>query len=162
RAEKIRQLSGDYRVDAFINRLATYHGALAEVEGVASLAANKPPRDWVDTDLDRARIEIVAFSDKFKRTETYSRVKQTSAGSAISILVGRANNSDPLFAEISLNNEEASSAEALTSLLEKAIDDSDIEDNKIVLAALSKIGAREIEKINSQKKQKEEHASEQL
>lgn len=160
RAEGIRQLSGDFRVDAFTNRLATYHGKSVEVEGIASLAANKPPRDWIDTDLDRARMEIVAFSNKFKRTEAYARVKQASSGKSISLLVSSASHSEPLFAEIYISRDETSDVEALTKLLEKTINDSNIEDNKIVLAALSKIGALEIEKINTQRKRKEEHVSE--
>ena len=53
RAENIRQLAGDFRLDAFVGRLASFDGSNEKFEGIASLAANKPPRDWVDPNLDQ-------------------------------------------------------------------------------------------------------------
>ena len=75
RAENIRQLAGDFRLDAFVGRLSQFDGSDESIEGIASLAANKPPRDWVDPDLDQAAIELADMAQKFLRTETYARVK---------------------------------------------------------------------------------------
>ena len=75
RAENIRQLAGDFRLDAFVGRLSQFDGSDESVEGIASLAANKPPRDWVDPDLDQAAIELADMAQKFLRAETYARVK---------------------------------------------------------------------------------------
>lgn len=160
RAKTIKQLSGDFRVDAFINRLTTYKGSASEIEGVGSLAANKPPRDWVDTDLDRARLEIVAFTESFKRTEIYSRVKGSKNGTAISITVGREKDNEPLYAEIAINNNDQPSVDRLIKELEEAIKTSDIKNNSIVLAALSKISAHKIEKMISQERATEDPANE--
>lgn len=75
RAETIRGLTGNYRLDAFATRLTTYTGTEEEIEGIASLAANKPPRDWVDRDIDQARIEIAALAQGFVQAEGLAHVK---------------------------------------------------------------------------------------
>ena len=75
RAETVRGLTGNYRLDAFATRLVTYAGTEEEIEGIASLAANKPPRDWVDRDIDQARIEIAALAQGFVQAEGLAHVK---------------------------------------------------------------------------------------
>ena len=62
RAENILELAGDFRLDAFIGRISKYDGSDGAFEGIASLMANKPPRDWVDPDMDHASIEIAEMS----------------------------------------------------------------------------------------------------
>jgi hypothetical protein len=78
RASVIRNLTGNYRLDAFATRLASYdfvaHG-LEPIEGIASLAAGKPARDWVDMDVDQARIEIAALAQEFVKAEGFAHVK---------------------------------------------------------------------------------------
>ena len=48
------------------------------MEGLASLAANKPPRNWVDTDIDRATVELAEMAQRFMRVEAYAHVKGRS------------------------------------------------------------------------------------
>ena len=43
RAENISEISGDFRLNAFIARLARWTGSDGDVEGIAGLAANNPP-----------------------------------------------------------------------------------------------------------------------
>ena len=54
------------------------------VEGIASLATNKPPRDWADTDIDKANIELFELAKRFRRIELYAQAKQKQPG-ALSI-----------------------------------------------------------------------------
>ena len=75
RAENVIGLTGDFRLDAFASRIATFSLDADMIEGIASLAANKPPKDWVDRDLDAARIEIADLARRFKRSEAFGRVK---------------------------------------------------------------------------------------
>ena len=75
RAETVRGLTGNYRLDAFATRLTTYAGTEEEIEGIASLAANRPPRDWVDRDIDQARVEIAALAQDFVKAEGLAHVK---------------------------------------------------------------------------------------
>ena len=58
RASNIRQLTGDFRIEAFAGRIVNYDGNVGAFEPIASLVANKPPRDWVDLDFDRVLVDI--------------------------------------------------------------------------------------------------------
>jgi hypothetical protein len=75
RAANVVGLTGNYRLDAFATRLSSFSGGNEAIEGLASLAANKPPRDWVDRDVDAAAIELAALSQEFLRAEGLAHVK---------------------------------------------------------------------------------------
>ena len=75
RANVVRGLSGNFRLDAFANRLSAYQGELTEMEDIASLVANKPPRAWVDRDIDAARLELADLAQQFLRAEGLAHVK---------------------------------------------------------------------------------------
>jgi len=74
RAGQVVGLTGNYRLDAFATRLASFDGSREGLEGLASLAANKPPRDWVDRDVDAARVELAALAQQFLRGEAFAHV----------------------------------------------------------------------------------------
>lgn len=80
RAENVRGLSGNFRLDALATRLASFEGDLSEVEGIASLAANKPPRDWVDRDIDAAKVELAALAQQFLRSEGLAHLQGRADG----------------------------------------------------------------------------------
>ena len=65
RSTNIRELGGDHRLEAFIIRLAQFEGRDEDMEGLASMAVNKPPRDWVDPDVDRAAVELAELAQRF-------------------------------------------------------------------------------------------------
>ncbi|KQT50212.1 hypothetical protein ASG47_19995 [Devosia sp. Leaf420] len=75
RAVVVVGLTGNYRLDAFATRLRDFDGHRESIEGLASLAANKPPRDWVDRDMDAARMELAALAQEFLRAEGLAHVK---------------------------------------------------------------------------------------
>jgi hypothetical protein len=75
RARTVIALTGNYRLDAFATRLSTFDGSREAVEGLASLAANKPTRDWIDRDVDAANVELAALSQEFLRAEGLAHVK---------------------------------------------------------------------------------------
>ena len=77
RAEAVRGLTGNYRLDAFATRLQTFN---SDIEGLASLAANKAPRHWVDRDIDHARVEVAALAQEFVRAEAFAHVKGREDG----------------------------------------------------------------------------------
>jgi hypothetical protein len=89
RAERIRGLTGDFRLEAFIARLCSYEATVTDVEGIASLAANKPPRDWSDNDVDRAHLAVAGLAQQFNRAEAFARVKGRADGRhAVAFVVG--------------------------------------------------------------------------
>jgi hypothetical protein len=143
RAAVIREVSGDLRLDAFIGRLVQFNGAEAEVEGIASLAANKPPRDWADPDVDRALIEIADLSQKFIRTETYARVKgRPQKREAMAVVVGLHGRPAPILEEFAVGDADRSAVNDLVEIVEAALTGADETRRSIILAALAEISAR--------------------
>jgi hypothetical protein len=72
--------SGDFRLDAFARRLNMADSSNKWVEGIASLATNKPPRDWTDADIDKANIELFELAKRFRRIELYAQAKRKQPG----------------------------------------------------------------------------------
>src|SRR5208337_165157 len=65
RAREVIGKSGDFRLDAFAQRIADAPSDVEWVQSIASLAMNKPSRDWTDPDLDRAGLELVDLGTRF-------------------------------------------------------------------------------------------------
>lgn len=123
RAENIRDVSGDFRLNAFVNRLADFHGRVADIEGLASLATNKPPRDWNDADLDRAAVELTAFAQQFNKTETVARIKgRPDKRHAMAVMIGLRGRPTPLVAEFDVTDRELVHAEAIAAELAEVLE----------------------------------------
>jgi len=91
RAETLSGITGELRQEAFATRLATYDGSRTAIEGLLSLAANKPPRDWNDRDIDLALMEIANFALRFRQSEALVAIqgrKPTSEAFAVVIGAG--------------------------------------------------------------------------
>jgi hypothetical protein len=143
RAENIMQISGDFRLNAFIGRLAKFEGSVPDVEGIASLAANKPPRDWTDPDLDRASVELADLAQKFIRSENFARVKgRVDKRHAMAVVVGVNGRPAPLHAEFEVTEGERAGIEEIISQLQSVIDAGDDKKPRMVLAALAELSSR--------------------
>ena len=142
RAENIKQLAGDFRLDAFVGRLAQFDGSDNVFEGIASLAANKPPRDWVDPDLDRAMIEVADLAQKFLRAETFARVKgRQDKRQAMAIVIGTNGRPAPLLAEFDIADSDRDAVDALITRIGETLNESDTSQRAIILAALAELSA---------------------
>lgn len=147
RADNIKQLAGDFRLDAFAGRLARFDSSDESFEGIASLAANKPPRDWVDPDLDRAAMEIADMAQKFLRAETYARVKgRPDKRHAMAVVIGTNRRPAPLLEEFDIADSDHAAVNALITHVEAALDGSHTPRRNIILAALAELSARYMEK----------------
>ncbi len=143
RAENIRQLAGDFRLDAFVGRLAQFDGSDERFEGIASLAANKPPRDWVDPDIDHAAVELADMGQKFLRAETYARVKgRPDKRQAIAIVIGIDGRPAPLLAEFDIADSDRPAVNDLIDRIVAALERADTSRRSIILAALSELSTR--------------------
>ena len=143
RALNIKDLAGDFRLDAFISRLAQFDGSGAEVEGIASLAGNKPPRDWVDPDVDRAVIEVADLSQKFVRTETFARVKgRPQKRDAMAVVVGLHGRPTPILEEFAVAESDRAEIADLIARVTAAVEQADTSRRSIILAALAELSAR--------------------
>ena len=143
RAENIRQLAGDFRLDAFVGRLSQYDGSDEQFEGVASLAANKPPRDWIDLDLDKAAIELADMAQKFLRAEMYARVKgRPDKRQAMAVVVGMNGRPVSMLEEFDIADSDRGNVTALIERVEVALKEADISHRSIILAALAELSTR--------------------
>jgi hypothetical protein len=89
RAKAVAGVAGDFRLDAFATRLASYDGSHQSLEGLLSLAADKPPRDWVDRHIDAALLELAQFARRFREAEAFVTVNGRKARSeAIAVVIG--------------------------------------------------------------------------
>ena len=143
RADNIRTLAGDFRLDAFAGRLAGFDGTDEGFEAIASLVANKPPRNWVDPDLDRAAVELAAMSQGFLRAETYARVKgRPEKRQAMAVVVGLEGRPAPLLEEFTVADSEREAVDGLVSSMAAALNAADVPRPALVLAALAELSAR--------------------
>jgi len=143
RAENIRQLAGDFRLEAFVGRLSQFDGSNESFEGIASLAANKPPRDWVDPDLDQAAIELADMAQKFLRAETYARVKGRPAKrQAMAVVIGMDGRPTPFLEEFDIADSDRATINNLIERVAAALELADISKRSVILAALAELTAR--------------------
>jgi energy-coupling factor transporter ATP-binding protein EcfA2 len=140
RAENVRGLTGNFRLDALATRLTTFEGRLDEIEGVASLAANRPCRDWVDRDVDAARIELAARAQQFLKAEGFGHLKGRGDG-RLTLVVYMSDPAypEPVASEVELDALERKAAEELSAKLAAVITSAGAAD-RIALGALAKLG----------------------
>jgi hypothetical protein len=143
RAVNIRQLAGDFHVEAFVGRVSQFDGTDASFEGIASLVANKPPRDWVDPDLDRAMVDIADMAQKFLRAETFARVKgRPEKRHALAVVIGMQGRPEPIIKEFSVADADRAAVNSLIERVATALEQSDTEQRSVILAALAEVTAR--------------------
>lgn len=144
RASRLRGLTGELRVEAFVSRMESYRFAETEsIEGVASLAANKPCQDWSDNDYDAALVSIAELAQRFNRAEGYARVKNRTGGRhAISIVVGFEHAPKIMSKEFDIYDKDRKQVTEIVRLMNKVAGGAR---SDIVLAALAQIGSQLIE-----------------
>ena len=140
RAARVVGLTGNYRLDAFATRLRDYDGSIEGIEGLLSLAANKPPRDWVDRDVDAARIELAALAQEFLRAEGLAHVKGRPNGrTRMALFVSDPGRPALAIPDFTVDEIDRQRASALARKLKDAIDSR--LPSEVVLAALIELGS---------------------
>ena len=153
RAENVRQLAGDFRLDAFVGRLVQFDGSDESFEGIASLAANKPPREWVDPDIDRAAIELADMAQKLLRAETYARVQgRPDKRQAMAVIVGMDGRPAPLLEEFVIANSERVAVNDLIERVAASLEDAETSRRNVILAALAELSTRYMQDAPSVRK----------
>jgi len=142
RAENIRELGGDHRLEAFIVRLSRFKGTEDDIKGLASLAVNKPPQAWVDPDIDRATVEIAALAQRFLRAEAFARVKgRTDKRHSMAVVVGLESAPTTVHDEFEVGDLDRPDVESLASRLEAVLAEAGNGRRNVVLAALAEVSA---------------------
>ncbi|SFU78209.1 ATPase family associated with various cellular activities (AAA) [Methylobacterium sp. 174MFSha1.1] len=141
RALTVRGLTGDFRLDAFAVRLSTFGGERGDLEAIASLAANKPTRDWVDRDVDRARAEIAVLAQQFLRAEAVAHVKGREGRVSMAIVIGDPRRAEPVVPAFDVSPKEIEAARDLARELMDLISSAGVH-RDVALAAIAEAGAR--------------------
>jgi hypothetical protein len=142
RAEVLAGVTGDLRQDAFAARLAKHDGSKESIEGILSLAANKPPRDWNDRDIDHALLDITQAALRFRQAEAFVSVKgRKPTSEAFAVVIGAGSQTRIVSRSFSIPDRHREAVESMaqrlaTTLLEEG------HSIEILLAALAKAGMR--------------------
>ncbi len=151
RADNVRQLSGDHRLEAFIIRLAVFQASDDDLESLASLAASKPVSQWVDPDFDRAAVELADLARGFTRLESYAHVKgRPDRRHAMALVVGRNGQSEPLQGYFDVTDQDSQGVADLAARMREALAVSGEERRNIILAALSELSAEYLSPVEAE------------
>lgn len=143
RADNIRQVSGDLRLEAFIGRLSQFHGTREDMEGVAGVSVNKLPRDWNDGDRERAIIGVAQLAAEFLKAETLARVKgRKDRRHALAVVVGKQNMPHSLFGEFEIADADWKDVETLAANVDRALSGADHQRREVILAALVEVTSK--------------------
>ena len=143
RADNVRGLGGDHRMEAFVLRLAQFSGSHEDMEGLASMAANKPLPGWVDADIERATVELADMAQRFMRVESYAHVKgRTNRRHAMAVTVGIGGRPTTVQDEFAVTASERSEVDELLSRMTEVLRDSEQKKRNVILASLAELTAR--------------------
>ena len=142
RAEAVAGVTGDLRQDAFATRLAKHDGSKQSVEGILSLAANKPPRDWNDRDIDHAMLEITQAALRFRQAEAFVSVKgRKPTSEAFAVVIGAGAQTRTVSRSFSITDRNREAVESMAERLTQTLK-ADGYSTEVLLAALAKAGMR--------------------
>ncbi len=150
RADNIRELGGDHRLEAFIIRLSQFNVREEDMESLAGMAVNKPPRDWVDLDIDRAAVELADMAQRFIRAEAFARVKgRQDKRHAMAVVVGMDGRPTPVHAEFDITDLDRPEVKMLVERMDTTLQESGEGRRNIILAALAELSARYLDATNA-------------
>lgn len=143
RADNIRHIGGDLRLEAFVGRLTQFHGTREDMEGLAGVAINKLPRDWNDSDREQAAVGLTELATNFLKTETMARVKGRKDGRhAMAVVMGKEDMPHSLFEEIQVADVDWGDVETLAKNLDQALSEADQQRREVILAALIEVASK--------------------
>ncbi len=109
-------------------------------ESLAGMAVNKPPRGWVDPDIDRATVELAEMAQRFVRAESFARVKgRQDKRHAMVVVVGMEGPPAPLHAEFDVADIDRSEVRSLIERMDTTLRESGEARSNIILAAPGRI-----------------------
>lgn len=142
RAQTVAGISGDLRLDAFATRLSSFDGSTEALEGVLSLAAEKPPRDWVDRHIDAAILEVTKFARRFREAEAFVTVRGRKARSeAIAVVIGAGAETKTITRSFAISERNKLKVDAIADRVATMLEGHEL-DSDLMLAILAKVGMK--------------------
>lgn len=142
RANAVAGISGDLRQDAFATRLSGFNGSQASLEGILSLAAEKPPREWVDRHIDAAVLELAKFARRFREMEAFVAVQgRESHSEAIAVIIGTGSDTKTISRSFSVADRYRKTVEAKAEEIASMLEGQGL-GTEVLLAILAKAGIK--------------------
>lgn len=142
RAESVAQATGDLRQDAFAAYLLRHDGSRASIEAILSLAANKPPRDWSDRDIDAALLEVAKFALRFRQAEALMSVRgRKPTSDAFAVVIGAGASAQTFSRQFDLSERHRAAVENLADEIAVGLAAKGLK-TEVLLAALARAGLR--------------------
>lgn len=142
RAQSVSGISGDLQMDGFATRLASFDGSRASLEGILSLAAEKPPRDWVDRHIDAAILELAKFARRFREAEAFVAVQGRKAHSeAIAIVIGAGSDTKTISRSFAISDRHRQTVEVKANEVASMLEGKGL-GTDVLLAILAKAGMK--------------------
>ena len=157
RAENIRELAGDFNLNAFVNRICEYQGKVTDIEGLAGFAVSKPSKNWIDSDLDKASIKLAEYAQNFNKSEAFARVKgRPDKRHAMAVVVGVGGRPAPLLDEFDVTDTELENVQKVLSELRKVLNKQQTARRSVILAALAELSAEIIRSDDTDQAEQEQ------
>ncbi|KVH11300.1 ATP-binding protein [Burkholderia anthina] len=138
RAATIKGITGDFRLDAFAARLEAYDEDPQTIEGLISLAVNKPATAWVDRDVDAAVVTLATWAIEFRKTEIMAHLRgRPSTRRVIGVVFGASHGMD-VSQSIDIAEKDVP---VVDRLVKSILARTQGEKPEVVLAALAEAGA---------------------
>lgn len=142
RARSVAGVSGELRLDAFATRLANFDGSRQSLEGILSLAADKPPREWVDRHIDAAILELAKFARRFREAEAFVAVQGRRAHSeAIAVIIGAGSDTKTISRSFAISDRHRKTVEAKADEVASMLERQGL-GTEVLLAILAKAGVK--------------------
>jgi hypothetical protein len=151
RAESVKQVAADFKLDAFAARLANFDGELKDIEGLLMLAIGKPAKDWADHDLNAAEVQLMKWAFEFRRIEALSHYKGiSSTRRAIGLVFSGA---ETVSGEIDVSVEDQPTISSIAN--ELVTNFAKTTKPEVLLAAIAEAGARIYKDLESSRSEQE-------
>lgn len=142
RARSVSGISGDLQMDGFATRLANFDGSRTTLESILSMAAERPPRDWVDRHIDAAILELAKSARRFRETEAFAAVQGRQAHSeAIAVVIGTGSETKMISRSFAISDRHRQTVEAKAHEVASMLEGQGL-GTDVLLAILAKAGMK--------------------
>lgn len=142
RARSVAGISGDLQMDGFATRLANFDGSQTSLESILSMAAERPPRDWVDRHIDAAILELAKSARRFREAEAFVAVQGRQAHSeAIAVVIGAGSDTKVISRSFAISERHRQTVETKAQEVAAMLEGHGL-GTDILLAILAKVGMK--------------------
>lgn len=154
RAKNIQDVAGDLRLRSFINQFTTFGDDLQSMESLAGLGINKPAKAWIDSDIDRAIVQLTLLAQQFNQHEAVARVAgRKDKRSAMAMIVSVDGRPTPVVEEFDILDSDDEQVNDLSKKIEEILQQTPEDTPRnVILAALARVGAARINQSDTSEK----------